>query len=156
VLAAIRHAAVAAASFTAAGLAMAFARRRAMQEQLALSPREKEVLHLLHDGLSIPAIAIELYISVSTAKTYVARLYEKLGAASRSQALMTALHHGLIDYQQPPVSSAALRPTVGQPRRNREMPGAAGLNGAQPRPPAPRVAPRFALASVPAGIPAGR
>ncbi len=100
VLAAIRHAAVAAASFTASGLAMAFARRRAVQDQLALSPREKEVLNLLHDGLSIPAIAIELYISVSTAKTYVARLYEKLGAANRAQALMAALHHGLIDYQR--------------------------------------------------------
>jgi DNA-binding NarL/FixJ family response regulator len=156
VLAAIRHAAVAAASFTASGLAMAFARRRAMQEHLALSPREKEVLHLLHEGLSIPAIAIELYISVSTAKTYVARLYEKLGAASRSQALMTALHHGLIDYQQTPISPAAPpRPTVGQPRRNREAPGAGGANGMPRKPLAPRVAPRFALASLPAGIPAG-
>src|SRR5215813_5489885 len=122
VLGAIRHAAVAAASFTASGLAMAFARRRTLREQLALSPREKEVLHLLHDGLSIPAIAIELYISVSTAKTYVARLYEKLGAASRSQALMTALHHGLIDYQQTPLSPPQPRSSSGQPRRNRESP----------------------------------
>ncbi|HKR68752.1 MAG TPA: response regulator transcription factor, partial [Streptosporangiaceae bacterium] len=44
VLAAIRHAAVAAASFTASGLAMAFARRRVMQQRLSLSPREQEVL----------------------------------------------------------------------------------------------------------------
>jgi DNA-binding NarL/FixJ family response regulator len=100
VLAAIRHAAVAAASFTASGLAVAVARRRAMQERLTLSPREKQVLNLLHEGLSIPAIAAQMYISVSTAKTYVARLYEKLGATNRAQALMAALHYGLISYQQ--------------------------------------------------------
>jgi DNA-binding NarL/FixJ family response regulator len=100
VLSAIRHAAVAASCFTAAGLAMAVARRRAMQDRLALSPREAEVLRLLHDGLSVPAIAMEMFISVSTAKTYVARLYDKLGAGSRAQALMTAMHHGLIQYQQ--------------------------------------------------------
>ncbi len=110
VLAAIRHAAVAAASFTASGLAMAVARRRTMQERLALSPRETEVLNLLHQGLSIPAIATEMYISVSTAKTYVARLYDKLGAANRSQALMAALHHGLVHYKQEAPSPDALAP----------------------------------------------
>jgi len=107
VLGAIRHAAVAASSFTASGLAIAIARRRTMQDRLALSPRETEVLRLLHDGLSVPAIALEMFISVSTAKTYVARLYEKLGAANRAQALMTAMHHGLIQYQQDTASGAA-------------------------------------------------
>ena len=64
------------------------------------------MLRLLRDGLSIPAIALEMFISHSTAKTYVARLYEKLGAANRAQALMTAVHYGLIRYEQeapPPV-----------------------------------------------------
>ncbi|HUC26880.1 MAG TPA: response regulator transcription factor, partial [Streptosporangiaceae bacterium] len=74
--------------------------RHATQDRLALSPREKEVLRLLHDGLSVPAIAAQMFISVSTAKTYVARLYEKLGAANRAQALMAALHHGLIQYHE--------------------------------------------------------
>jgi DNA-binding NarL/FixJ family response regulator len=97
-LAAIRHAAVAASSFTASGLATALARRRTVQERLALSPRETEVLGLLRDGLSIPAIATAMFISPSTAKTYVARLYDKLGAGSRAQALMVAIHHGLIQY----------------------------------------------------------
>jgi DNA-binding NarL/FixJ family response regulator len=100
VLGAIRHAAVAPSSFTASGLATAIARRRSMQDRLTLSPRETEVLRLLHDGLSVPAIAQRMFISVSTAKTYVARLYEKLGAANRAQALMTAMHHGLIQYQE--------------------------------------------------------
>lgn len=99
VLAAIRHAAVAASSFTASGLAMALTRRRTRHDQLALSPREAQVLRLLRDGLSVPAIAAAMLISQSTAKTYVTRLYEKLGAANRVQALMTAMHYGLIGYE---------------------------------------------------------
>jgi DNA-binding NarL/FixJ family response regulator len=100
VLAAIRHAAVAASSFTAAGLAVALARRRAVQERLALSAREAEVLRLLSDGLSIPAIAMTMFISPSTTKTYVARLYEKLGVSNRAQALMTAVQFDLIGHER--------------------------------------------------------
>jgi DNA-binding NarL/FixJ family response regulator len=108
VLTAIRHAAVAAASFTASGLAVAISRRRTTQARLALSPREAEVLRLLRDGLSIPAIALAMFISQSTAKTYVARLYDKLGAASRAQALMTAMHYGLIRHEEAASSRLAL------------------------------------------------
>ena len=107
VLAAIRHAAVAASSFTAAGLAVAITRRRTIRVRLALSSREAEVLKLLRDGLSIPAIALAMYISPSTAKTYVARLYDKLGAANRAQALMTAMRYGLIGYEDSAAASAA-------------------------------------------------
>jgi DNA-binding NarL/FixJ family response regulator len=112
VLVAIRHASVAALSFTASGLAMALSRRRNVQERLALSPREAEVLRLLRDGLSIPAIALAMFISQSTAKTYVARLYDKLGAANRAQALMTAVHYGLIHYGQG--ASSCLAPARAQ------------------------------------------
>jgi len=121
VLSSIRHAAVAASSFTASGLATAIARRRRMQDRLALSPRETEVLRLLRDGLSVPAIALEMYISVSTAKTYVARLYDKLGAANRAQALMAAMHHGLIQYQQETMSPAAAACNGGRPRAGRRV-----------------------------------
>lgn len=96
IVCAIRHAAVAASSFTASGLAMAMARRQSTTDRLALSPREREVLALLQDGASIPAIARTLYVSPSTAKTYVSRLYDKLGASNRAQALMAALRNGLI------------------------------------------------------------
>jgi DNA-binding NarL/FixJ family response regulator len=131
VLAAIRHAAVAAASFTASGLAMAIARRRTTQGRFSLSPRETQVLNLLHEGLSIPAIALEMYISISTAKTYVSRLYEKLGAANRAQALMTAMHHGLIAYRQevlpPPMVGQGVAPVVsGQVKRLGAVPLRAG------------------------------
>jgi DNA-binding NarL/FixJ family response regulator len=98
VLCALRHASVAPSSFTAVGLAHALSRRQTARTRLALSARESEVLELLHSGLSIPAIALRMYISPSTAKTYVSRLYEKLGAANRAQALMVAFRTGLIQF----------------------------------------------------------
>lgn len=97
ILGAIRHAAVAASSFTAAGLAQALRRRNEAPSRPLLSSRETQVLHLLRDGRSVPTVASVLFVSLSTAKTYVARLYEKLGAANRAQALMTAVRLGLID-----------------------------------------------------------
>jgi DNA-binding NarL/FixJ family response regulator len=100
ILAAIRHAAVASSSFTATGLAGALRRRQASPGRSALSPREREVLVLLQDGLSVPAIARTLYLSLSTAKTYVARVYEKLGACNRAQALMAAMRMGLAEPYQ--------------------------------------------------------
>jgi DNA-binding CsgD family transcriptional regulator len=68
---------------------------------LALSPRETEVLSRLAEGMSVPAIARSMFVSPSTAKTYVARLYEKLGASNRAQAIMTALQFDLIRHQMP-------------------------------------------------------
>ncbi|TCC18296.1 response regulator transcription factor [Kribbella speibonae] len=108
VLGAIRHAAVAAASFTATGLGPALARRGqagdvpfggsvgAQPACTALSPRELEVLSLLATGLSVPAMAATMFVSLSTAKTYVSRVYEKLGATNRANAIMTAMRLGLI------------------------------------------------------------
>ena len=116
VLAAIRHSAVAASSFTAARLGNALARRRVAEERLALSSRELEVLRLLRDGLPIPAIAQQMYISYSTARTYVARLYQKLGAANRTQALMIAMRHGLVSHEED-----GSRPPIG-PRRDAGIP----------------------------------
>ena len=107
VLAAIRHAAVAASSFTAAGLAVALARRRAVQDRITLSSREREVLRLLSGGMSTPAIAMTMFISLSTAKTYVARLYEKLGVTNQAQALMTAVQLDLIRREHDELAGAA-------------------------------------------------
>lgn len=105
VLAAIRHASVAASCFTASGLPDVLARRHLARERFGLSPREMQVLRMLRDGMSVPAIAGTMFIAQSTAKTYVARLYDKLGAVNRVQALMIAAHHGLIRYEQDPVVS---------------------------------------------------
>jgi DNA-binding NarL/FixJ family response regulator len=103
IVAAIRHSAVAASSFSAAGLAQALRRRQESTDVPMLSPREREVLFLLQDGHSVPAIAEALYISLSTAKTYVARLYEKLGATNRATAVMAAVRAGLV--QQPALTA---------------------------------------------------
>jgi DNA-binding NarL/FixJ family response regulator len=95
---AARHAAAAPGNFSAADLAGAM-RRRLDPTGPQLSPREREILGLLGDGLAIPAIAKQLYISESTAKTHVSRLYEKLGAANRAQAIMAAVRSGLLQTQ---------------------------------------------------------
>jgi DNA-binding NarL/FixJ family response regulator len=99
ILAAIRHAAVAPSSFTAAGLADALARLRTTRERSTLSQRELDVLRELHRGRSVPDVARVLYMSTSTAKTYVARIYDKLGAANRTQAFLTAMDLGLLPRQ---------------------------------------------------------
>jgi DNA-binding NarL/FixJ family response regulator len=95
-VAAVRHAAVAASSFTAAGLAAALRRRDAAASN-ELSSREQQVLDHLVAGFSVPSLAAVLHISPSTAKTYVARLYEKLGARNRAEAVMAAVRQGLVD-----------------------------------------------------------
>jgi DNA-binding NarL/FixJ family response regulator len=59
---------------------------RAMAE-LGISPRECEVLELLAKGHPNKVIARRLQISPNTVKTHVARLFEKLEAGSRTQAI---------------------------------------------------------------------
>lgn len=81
--------------FSAAGLAGAL-RRRAHSDQPHLTPRELEVLESLGEGRSIAQVASALHLSESTVKTHVAKVYEKLGANNRTQAIMSAVRLGLI------------------------------------------------------------
>ena len=94
VLAAIRHAAVAPTSFTTPGLSAALSRRQTQGG--LLSRRERQVLSLMRDGISLPAMAVQLQVSEATVKTYVSRLYSKLRVNNRSQALMVAVNQGLL------------------------------------------------------------
>ena len=71
-------------------------RRRMEPTGPRLSPREQEVLNLLAEGLGVAAIARKMYVSESTAKTHISKIYEKLGAANRAQAIMAAIRAGLI------------------------------------------------------------
>jgi DNA-binding NarL/FixJ family response regulator len=96
VVAAARHAAANPRAFTAKDLGEAVQRRMHAPVGPKLSPREREVLELLVDGLAISQIARRLYISESTAKTHVANIYEKLGAGNRAQAVMAAVRLGLV------------------------------------------------------------
>lgn len=100
VVSAARHAAASPGAFTAADLAEAMKRRLAPSGP-QLSRREREVLLLLADGLSVAGIARELYISESTAKTHIAKVYEKLGVANRAQAVMAAIRTGLVPAPEP-------------------------------------------------------
>jgi ATP/maltotriose-dependent transcriptional regulator MalT len=57
---------------------------------LALSPREKEVLSLLAQGMSNPDIGKALFISPVTVKAHVRHIFEKLGVHSRAAAAIRA------------------------------------------------------------------
>jgi DNA-binding NarL/FixJ family response regulator len=61
-----------------------------------LTPREREVLALVANGLPNKAIARELGISEHTAKFHVGSLLGKLGASSRAEAVMLATRRGLL------------------------------------------------------------
>jgi DNA-binding NarL/FixJ family response regulator len=61
-----------------------------------LTPREREVLDLLARGLSNPEICKQLVISEATAKTHVARIFQKLDLRDRVQTVIYAYETGLI------------------------------------------------------------
>jgi two-component system nitrate/nitrite response regulator NarL len=61
-----------------------------------LTPREREVLTLLAEGLSGPEIANRLYLSPSTIKTHLANIYDKLEVSDRAAAVAKALRQGLL------------------------------------------------------------
>ncbi|WP_258098485.1 LuxR C-terminal-related transcriptional regulator [Marinoscillum pacificum] len=58
--------------------------------QLNLSERELEVLHLLADGYSNQEIADKLFVSLNTIKTHISKLYQKLNVSRRTQAVQKA------------------------------------------------------------------
>jgi len=59
----------------------------ALQDEVSLAPREREVIEFLVTGLSYKEIADELSIGVSTVSTYVQRIYEKLHVRSRREII---------------------------------------------------------------------
>jgi len=64
--------------------------------RLNISERELQVLELLASGQSNKEIARRLVVSPNTVKTHVARLFEKLGAQRRTQAILRARELGVI------------------------------------------------------------
>jgi len=60
-----------------------------------LSARERLVLAQVQRGLTVAAIAAELYISPNTVKTHLRRLYRKLGVSTRDEAISAARSLGL-------------------------------------------------------------
>ena len=65
-------------------------------EQLGITPRELEILELIAAGLSNREIAEKLFVSENTVKTHSSRLFDKLNAKRRTQAVQLAKDAGLI------------------------------------------------------------
>jgi DNA-binding NarL/FixJ family response regulator len=66
------------------------------RSKMNLTEREQEVLHWLVQGASNEDIATHLYISVATVKAHLTAIFNKLGVASRTQAIIRALKMGLV------------------------------------------------------------
>lgn len=61
-----------------------------------LSKREKEILQLVANGSTTKEVARDLGISPHTVKTHLERIFEKLGANDRAQAVAIAIRTGLV------------------------------------------------------------
>ncbi len=68
------------------------------QALASLTPREREVLQALADGLSDKEIAIRLHLGPKTVRTHMANMLGKLDVDSRLQALVLAARHGVIRF----------------------------------------------------------
>ncbi|NTU79971.1 MAG: response regulator transcription factor, partial [Chloroflexales bacterium] len=65
----------------------------------SLTPREREVLHLVTEGRTNREIAAELKISPGTVKNHVEHIIAKLDVSDRTQAAVYALRHGMLATQ---------------------------------------------------------
>ena len=66
------------------------------RNELGITPRELEILGLIAAGLSNREIAGRLFVSENTVKTHSSRLFDKLGARRRTQAVQFGKHARLI------------------------------------------------------------
>ena len=64
--------------------------------RISVTYRQKEVLYLIGLGLSNDEIACHLHVAESTVKKYLKKVFEKLGAGSKREALQKASEFGLI------------------------------------------------------------
>ena len=71
--------------------------RESSEVDASLTPREREILELLAEGLTMQQIGRRLDISPRTVETHVANLYRKLAVRSRVQAVSRAAALGLIE-----------------------------------------------------------
>lgn len=66
------------------------------QKKLGITKRELEILELIAQGMSNREIAQKLFVSENTVKTHSSRLFDKLGARRRTQAVQLGQEMGLI------------------------------------------------------------
>ncbi|MET8753216.1 response regulator transcription factor [Streptomyces sp. NPDC004667] len=72
-------------------------RGRLKDEGPLLTERERQVLKLFAEGMSIPAVAGRLFLAPSTVKSHAQRLYTKLGVSDRAAAVAEAMRRGLLE-----------------------------------------------------------
>ncbi len=70
--------------------------REAQQLFAKLTPREREVLQALANGLSDKELAQNLHVDVDTVQTHMGNIRSKLEVASRLQALVFAVRHNVV------------------------------------------------------------
>jgi DNA-binding CsgD family transcriptional regulator len=75
---------------------ISFVRDEVRLDALGITPRELEILELIAVGLSNREIAGRLFVSENTVKTHLSRVFEKLGARRRTQAVQLARDWRLI------------------------------------------------------------
>ena len=73
-----------------------FALNEKKLQELSITPRELEILQLIAQGMSNREIAAHLFVSENTVKTHSSRLFDKLGARRRTQAVQMGQEFGLI------------------------------------------------------------
>lgn len=66
------------------------------REDLGITRREFEILELIAQGMSNREIAEKLYVSENTVKTHSSRVFDKLGAKRRTQAVQLGKERGLL------------------------------------------------------------
>jgi DNA-binding CsgD family transcriptional regulator len=77
-------------------MAEPFCPNEAKREELAITPREMEILELIAQGMSNREIAGKLFVSENTVKTHSSRVFGKLGARRRTQAVQLGKEFGLL------------------------------------------------------------
>jgi two-component system nitrate/nitrite response regulator NarL len=80
----------------ASGLASEI-RLRATNDGPVLTEREAQILRLIASGKSLPAIAKELFLGVTTVKSHAQHVYAKLEVSDRAAAVAEAMRRGLIE-----------------------------------------------------------
>jgi len=68
---------------------------------MSLPPTERQlqILSMAAQGLNNKEIATEIYLSVGTVRIHMSKLFKRIGARGRTNAVAIALARGLIDYE---------------------------------------------------------